>query len=239
MLALIEQFNSSTEIARVANEPDTNVIKTTFSSFDMPEGAAGQRQFDAGELNLDAADVSAALDLYQKVSGRTVIRAGTLPQIKVTLHNQAPLNRVETLRLLDTTLAQQGIHMVVAGDNAVIATEDLLTTRASGEGAGLVSAAPPIINYPASQLPDSSSYMMTMVRLIQSVPDLPAKTLPRGTPGTASTSSSYPELVIRALGMKAKTASGIIYVPAAHLLILRDYSSSIRQMLPAIPKAVP
>jgi len=205
MLVLIEQFNSSTAIARAANVPNPKAVKRTFSSFDAPAGAAGQKQFDAGELNLAAADLSTTLDLYQEVSGRTVIRAGLLRGIEVTLHNQAPLNRVETLQLLDTMLAQQGINMVVAGDNAVIATPDPH------------NAVPPIINSPASQLPDSSSYMMTMVRLIQ----------------------SDPERTVPAVAMKAKVQNSITYTPAGHLLILRDYSSSIRQMLPAIPEAEP
>ncbi|MGA3181826.1 MAG: hypothetical protein ABSF38_15910, partial [Verrucomicrobiota bacterium] len=139
------------------------------------------------------------------VSGRTVIRAGDLRGIEVTLHNPAPLNRVETLQLLDTTLAQHGIHMVVAGDNAVIATQDLR------------NASPPIINSPASQLPDSSSYMMTMVRLIQ----------------------SDPSRTMQTLIMKAKVQNSLIYTPAGHLLILRDYASSILQMLAAIPEAEP
>ena len=230
MLALIEQFNPSTAIARVANEPNPNVVKRTFSSFDVPAGPASQKQFDSGELNLNAADLSATLDLYQKVSGRTVIRSGALRQIEVTLHNQTPLNRVETLQLLDTTLAQHGINMVVAGDNAVIATQD--------PG----NAVPPIINFPASQLPDSSSYMMTMVRLIQSDTDLPADTSARGTrgpPGTASTPATGAGLLVRTLSMKSKVPGGIIYMPAAHLLILRDFSSSIRQMLPDIPEVGP
>lgn len=227
MLALIEQFNSSTAIARVANVPNPKVVQRTFTSFDAPAGPAGQKQFDAGELNLDAADLSATLDLYQKVSGRTVIRAGALRRIGVTLHNPAPLNRVETLQLLDTTLAQQGIAMVVAGDNAVIATQNPL------------NAVPPIINFPASQLPDSSSYMMTTVRLTKSDPDLPEKTLPAGPPGTASTSASGADLIVQALGMKSKLQRSIIYMPAAHLLILRDFSSSIRQMLPVIPEVGP
>lgn len=227
MLALIEQFNSSNAIARVANGPDPKVVKHTVSSFDAPAGLAGQKQFDAGELNLAAADLSATLDLYQKVSGRTVIRAGALRPIEITLHNQAPLNRVETLQLLDTALAQHGINMVIAGDNAVIATQDPL------------SAVPPIINFLASQLPDSSSYMMTVVRLTKSDPDLPVKTLPGGAPGTAATSDSGPDLLVRTLAVKAKLQTSVMYMPAAHLLILRDYSSSIRQMLPAIPEVGP
>jgi type II secretory pathway component GspD/PulD (secretin) len=205
MLALVEQFNSNTAIARVSNLPTQIVVKSTVSSFDAPVGPAGEWQFDTGELNLAAADLSATLDVYQKVSGRTVIRAGDLRPIEVTLHNQAHLNRVETLRLLDTTLAQHGINMVVAGDNAVIATRDPRNT------------VPPIINFPPSQLPDSSSYMMTTVRLKE----------------------SDPELMVRNLGMKAKCQNSVIYMPAAHLMILRDYSSSIRQMLTAIPEVGP
>jgi RNA polymerase sigma factor (sigma-70 family) len=205
MLVLIEQLNSSTAIARVAHVPNPKALQGTVSSFDAPAGIGGQKKFDAGELNLAAADLSTILDLYQKVSGRTVIRAGDLRGIEVTLHNPAPLNRVETLQLLDTTLAQHGIHIVVAGDNAVIATQDLR------------NASPPIINSPASQLPDSSSYMMTMVRLIQ----------------------SDPSRTMQTLIMKAKVQNSLIYTPAGHLLILRDYASSILQMLAAIPEAEP
>jgi len=129
--------------------------KHTFSSFDPPKGPAAVVQFDAGKLKLADADLDQVLNLYQEVSARTVIRGANLPQVKISLRNQTPLNRVETLELLDTTLVQNGITMVLVGDASVKAVPN--------SQAGLET--PPTFDARAEDLPDSSSYMTCTVRL--------------------------------------------------------------------------
>lgn len=129
--------------------------KNTFSSFDPPRGAAAARQFDTGMLNLTDADLEQVLSLYQSVSARTLIRDPKLPTVKISLHNQTPLTRVETLQLLDTALVQNGITMVLVGDASVKAVRN---DQAGGE-------IPPTIELGADELPDSSSYMTCSVRV--------------------------------------------------------------------------
>ena len=72
-------------------------------------------RFEAGMLKLADADLEQVLNLYQELSARTVIRGTNLPPVKISLHNQTPLTRVETLQLLDTALVQNGITMVLVG----------------------------------------------------------------------------------------------------------------------------
>jgi type II secretory pathway component GspD/PulD (secretin) len=129
--------------------------KHTFSSFDPPRGAAAAMQFDTGMLNLAEADLDQVLHLYQEVSARTVIGSPHLPSVKISLHNQTPLTRVETLQLLDTTLEQNGITMVLVGD---------LSVKAVPNGQAR-SETPPTIDLMADELPASSSYMTCTVRL--------------------------------------------------------------------------
>lgn len=174
----------------------TGPQRHAFSSFDPPRGPV---RFDTGTLKLADADVGQLLNLYQEVSARTVIRSPNLPQVKISLQNQTPLTRVETLQLLDTVLAQNGITMVIVGDASVKAVP---TYEASDE-------VPPTIDIGADELPNSSSYMTCTVRLKH------AKGLD----------------VVNVLATVSRVPKSIICVPSDNLLILRDYSANIRQML--------
>jgi type II secretory pathway component GspD/PulD (secretin) len=129
--------------------------KHSFSSFDSPSGAAAALQFDKGMLKMADADLEQVFNLYQEVSARTLIRGPNLPPVKISLHNQTPLTRVETLQLLDTALVQNGITMVLVGDSSVKAVPN-------GQAR---SETPPSIDLGAEELPDSSSYMTCTVRL--------------------------------------------------------------------------
>jgi type II secretory pathway component GspD/PulD (secretin) len=133
----------------------SNPQKNSFSSFDAPRGPAAALQFDTGMLKLADADLEQVLNLYQEVSARTVIRGPTLPPLKISLHNQTPLTRVETLQLLDNILVQNGVTMVLVGDSSVKAVRN---DQARGE-------VPPTIDLGADELPDSSSYMTCTVRV--------------------------------------------------------------------------
>jgi type II secretory pathway component GspD/PulD (secretin) len=179
--------------------------KNTFSSFDPPRGSAAAVQFDTGALKLADADLEQVLNLYQEVSARTVLRATNLPQVKISLRNQTPLTRVETLQLLDTALEQNGVTMVLVGDASVKAVPNRNAR----------SETPPVIDPKAGELPDSSSYMTCTIRL----------------------NKANPDQVVGMLGTVSRMGNSVVYVPTGKVLILRDYSSSIRQMLPLIQKA--
>ena len=179
--------------------------KHTFSSFDPPRGPAAEVQFDAGRLKLADADLDQVLNLYQEISARTLIRATNLPPVKISLHNQTPLTRVETLQLLDTTLMQNGITMVLVGD----ATVKAVPNREA------IFEIPPTIQARAEELPDSSSYMTCTIALKKAPADQ----------------------MMGMLGLVSRMQKSIVYVPTGNLLILRDYSSNIRQMLRLIQQA--
>ena len=77
------------------------------------------------------------------------------------------------------------------------------------------SETPPVIDPKAGELPDSSSYMTCTIRL----------------------NKANPDQVVKMLGIVSRISSSVVYVPTGKVLILRDYSSSIRQMLLLIQKA--
>ena len=125
--------------------------------------------------------------------------------MRISLHNQTPLTRVETLQLLDTTLFQNGITMVLVGDASVKAVPNF---QAGSE-------VPPTIDVRAGELPDSCSYMTCTVALKKARADQ----------------------VTAMCGMVSRMPKSVIYVPTGNLLILRDYSANIRQMLHLIQQA--
>ncbi len=128
--------------------------KQTYSSFDLPSDHPPETLMAGGTMNFQGVSLDTVLIIYQQLSGRTVIRA-SLPDAKITLRTQSPLSRVQALQLFDTVLAQNGIAMVLCGDNAVKAVP---ANQA-------VSESPPEIALPWERLPVSSSCMMRTVQL--------------------------------------------------------------------------
>jgi type II secretory pathway component GspD/PulD (secretin) len=174
--------------------------KTTFSSFDLPE--PGERIYGKREINFNNMDALNLLKVYQELSGRTVIRPAPLPQPGITLLNEQPVTRTRALQLFDTALAANGIVMVQVGDDAVKAIPAAQATREPG----------PVINLPADQLPESSSYMVRTVHLkrVKAVELIPLLQPFAGLPNNMIASND------------------------PNLLILRDYSANIRAMLKLI-----
>jgi type II secretory pathway component GspD/PulD (secretin) len=173
--------------------------KRTWSSFDL---ASGARDLPPGMINLKEADVRVVLDFYQALSGRTVIRGAAIPNAKITLNSAQSLNRIELLRLLDTALAMQGVTMVLIGEEAVKAVP---SSALSGETA-------PEINLPMCQLPDSSSYMLAVVKLRHRKAD--------EITGIVQPFAALPNSVIAVRGSPR--------------LMLRDYSSNVKAMMRVI-----
>lgn len=141
-------------LAACRTSPPAATQKTTFSSFDVPAHGAGKEPMAPGLIDFHNADLEQVLAIYQELSGRTVIR-GTLPHPTITVRNQTRLTRVQSLQLLDTALAENGITMVLTGDFAVKAVP----------AAQAASESPPNITLPVDELPDSGSYMMRTVQL--------------------------------------------------------------------------
>ena len=178
--------------------PATKEYKKTFSSFDLPSDHAPQASLPSGSINLQGVDVAQVLQIYQGLSRRTVIR-GPLPSATINFRSQMPLSRIRALQLLDTVLAQNGITMVLSGEDAVKA---MPTGNLAGE-------IPPNITLAWDLLPESSSYMSRTVQVknVKAVEVVPM------------------------LSPLSKLPNSIIVIQDRNLLILRDYSSNIRQQL--------
>jgi len=176
----------------------------TYSSLDRPD-PAGDQELATGAIMFSEADLSNVLDVYQNLSHRTLIHSTALPAVKISLQNETPLSRHEALQALDSVLVQNGITMIPMGTKFIKAVP---SAQAPLE-------APPLIDLPASQLPDSSSYMMYIIEL----------------------KTNRPREVAPALQPFSKmSGASIMAIDSAGLLIIRDYSSNIRRMLKVLEK---
>lgn len=159
----------------------------------------------SGTIKFESADSMQVLALYQNLSHRTVIYSGKLPPAKITVLNETPLTRREALQLLDTALAQQGITMILLGTKFVKATPS----------AQAVVEAGPVIELPADQLPESSSYLTYVVELKWASPR---------------------EIAPAIAPLANMPGNSIMAIDSAGVIIIRDYSANVRRMLQLIEK---
>jgi hypothetical protein len=190
--------------SRTASQPPViNVAKRaagqTFSSLDVPKPSE-PKELEAHALTFQNIELEHVLNLYQELSGRTVIRSLNLPNVHITLRNEAALSRREALQTLDTSLAACGIAMVISGSSMVKAVPASQAPMESG----------PIIDWPPERLPDSGTYLVYIVHTKE---------------------NQMPRQLAPALQPLAKMPNSIIAVDQANILIIRDYSSNVRQML--------
>lgn len=197
----------------------------TYSSFDRP--SPDDTVFPAQAIRFEEADLGQVLNRYAEVSRRSVIRAPTVPDVKVTFANQTPMGPVEVLRALDTVLAAHGIAMVYLGSHYVKAVPAKEAPNEPG----------PVIELPADQLPESSSFLIYIVKLRRvshqqvGMALAPLAKLPNSIVAIGAGASQGPS---------AKT--GLAPLPALFgtkdqgILILRDYSANVRRMLQVLQK---
>jgi type II secretory pathway component GspD/PulD (secretin) len=134
--------------------PPAKVYKQTYSSFDQVSDHPVSEVMPPGTINFDEARVDTILEIYGKLSDRTVLH-GSLPSANITLRVASSASRIELLRMLDTVLAKNGIAMLYSGDKVVRAVP---VNELIGEDF-------PEINLPWQSLPESSSPMMRKVYL--------------------------------------------------------------------------
>lgn len=176
-----------------------HVPKTIFSSFDQPVKGEVEHRYGKDEINFKAIHTEEVLLIYSETAGKNLIRSSQLPSPTITLRNQTPVTRVEALQLLDSVLAQNGIAMVLSGENSVKA----VPIAAVGKEAG------PVIDLPADQLPDSGSFMVRIVHL----------------------KKTKPSELMPVIQPFAKVSNGIIPMDREKVIVLRDFSANIKQML--------
>jgi hypothetical protein len=172
---------------------------TVFSSLDEPK-ASEPKEVDANAISFADTDLEEVLDLYQDLSGRSILRSANLPQLRITFRNELPLTRREALQTLDTVLSGNGVAMIIFGKQNMKA----VPAREAPQEAG------PIVDWLPERLPDSGTYIVYVVHTKE---------------------NQLPREIAPALQPLAKMPNSILAIDQAHMLILRDYSCNIRQML--------
>ena len=116
--------------------------------------------FPPGLIKFNDADLLQVLEVYQDLTGRTVIRPTALPQTKISIRSQTPLTRKEAIQALDTILAMNQITMIPQGDKFVKAVPQ---AQATVEGA-------PFNELPGSELEETTRYITQIVHLKNALP---------------------------------------------------------------------
>jgi len=145
------QANSGAEKAGPTPKKE---VETTYSRVDR-RNRGDEEVFPAGLIKFEDADLLQVLGVYEDLSGRTVIRANSLPPTKISVKNRLPLTRIEALQTLDSALAQNSITMIPQGTKFVKA---VAAAQAGQEAA-------PVLDWPAYQLPDCGTYIQYMIEV--------------------------------------------------------------------------
>jgi type II secretory pathway component GspD/PulD (secretin) len=183
---------------RSGSVPEPAPKPKTFSSFDV--GSDTATAFPPHAIRFVEADAGQVLAFYQELSGRSLIRSPRVPMTtKITFDNQTSLTRTEALQALDNVLSANGIVMVYFGTQyvKVIAPSEV------------ISETGPVIELPPDRLPESSSFLLYLVKL----------------------KHIRPEDAVPLLVPYAKLPNGIIGMRDSNVLTLRDYSANVRRML--------
>jgi len=133
--------------ASLATPPDASASAT-------PASAQPEEMIPAGNINFQGVDVSQVLEVYAKLVGRTLLRAG-LPSASIVLKTETPLTKSEAIQALQAVLALNGISVINIGDKFV---KVLTVDQAGTAGAEFNDEA-------ASQLPDLGTYVTHIVQL--------------------------------------------------------------------------
>jgi general secretion pathway protein D len=113
-----------------------------------------EEMIPAGNINFQGVDVSQVLEIYAKLVGRTLLRAG-LPTASIVLRTETPLTKSEAIEALQAVLALNGISVVNIGDKFV---KVLPVGDANSAGA-------PFNDLDVSQLPNLGTYVTHIVQL--------------------------------------------------------------------------
>jgi len=106
------------------------------------ETVDGAEVIPAGQIRFQEADPIQVLEIYQELSGRTVLQPSALRGGKVSLRSQTSLARIETLWVLDAALALAEITMIPHGEKFVFALPGAGNAQAPAISPNPVSAKP-------------------------------------------------------------------------------------------------
>ncbi|MEY2408939.1 MAG: ral secretion pathway protein [Verrucomicrobiota bacterium] len=169
---------------------------------------APEEVFPPGLLKFSDADINPILDIYQELTGRTVLKAPSLPAAKITFKTQTPLTRSEAIGALETVLAMNSITMVPQGTKFVKAVPQ---AQAFSEGKEFDNLG---TNSDWQLYPESATMVTHVVQL----------------------KNALPNDLIQILQPFAKMPQSILTVPSTSMLIIRDYAENAKRMLELIEK---
>jgi len=107
---------------------------------DPPATSSGGEVLPAGLIKFLNADLVQVLEIYQELSGRTVLRPSSLAGRKISLRTQTELTREEAIWVLDAALGLADVAMVPQGDKFVFALAGIEDPRLPGFEPNPVSA---------------------------------------------------------------------------------------------------
>jgi general secretion pathway protein D len=117
--------------------------------------------FPAGLIKFQEADINQVLEIYQELTGRTVLKPATVPAVKISIRTQTELTRAEAVQALDSILSLNGVSMIPQGEKFIKA----LAEAQAGTGAGQINDLPPEL------LPNSGTYVTHVVQLKNATPN--------------------------------------------------------------------
>jgi type II secretory pathway component GspD/PulD (secretin) len=88
----------------------------------LQAGEIRLEEFSAGLIKLFEADGRQVLDIYQELTGRTLIVSPRLPAAKITLKSQTPLNRAEAIWLVEAALHLCDVAVSLRADKFAFVT---------------------------------------------------------------------------------------------------------------------
>ena len=99
---------------------------------DPPATSSGGEIFPAGLIKFQDADLSQVLEIYQELTGRTVLKPSSLVGAKVSLRTQTELTRTEAIWVLDAALGLADVAMVPQGGKFVFALPGIENPQVPG-----------------------------------------------------------------------------------------------------------
>jgi general secretion pathway protein D len=128
--------------------------------------AAGAKGTDSeilppGLIKFQDADIAQVLEIYQELTGRTVLKPSSLPATKISIRTQTELTRAEAVQALDSILSMNGITMVPQGTKFVKAVAEAQAGQAAGQ----------LNDLPHELLPESGTYVTHVIQLTNAQPN--------------------------------------------------------------------
>lgn len=149
--------------ANVAGQPATGTANPNAPAGTAANTAAAKDEdiLPAGMIKFQDADMMQVLEIYQELTGRTVLRPTSLPGTKITIKTQTDLTRTEAILALDSILSMNGITMVPQGTKFVKAVAEAQAGRAGSR----------VNDGTIEDLPESGTYVTVVVQLTNATPN--------------------------------------------------------------------